>query len=45
MAEDPRPFLHFKTLAKFKEKLEDGTINENKHFVVIKDEQLLWVRG
>lgn len=45
MAEDPRPFLHFKTFAKFQQKLADGTINPNKHFVVIKDEGLVWIRG
>lgn len=45
MAEDPRFLLHFKTLAKFKEKLADGTINENRHLVFIKDEKLVWCRG
>lgn len=45
MAEDPRPFLHFKTLAKFKEKLADGTVNPDKHFVVIKKEGLVWIKG
>ena len=45
MAEDPRIFLHFKTFEKFQEKLNDGTINPNKHFVVIKDEGIIWVKG
>lgn len=45
MAEDPRLLLHFKTLAKFKEKLADGTVNPDRHFVVIKDEKLIWIRG
>lgn len=45
MAEDPRFLLHFKTLAKFKEKLADGTISENRHLVFIKDEKLVWCRG
>lgn len=45
MAEDPRLLLHFKTLAKFKAKLADGTINPERHFCVIKDEKLIWIRG
>lgn len=45
MAEDPRIFLQFKTLAKFKEKLADGTINSNRHLVFIKDEKMIWARG
>lgn len=45
MAEDPRFILHFKTLAKFKQKLADGTVSENRHLVFIKDEKLLWCRG
>lgn len=45
MAEDPRLLLHFKTLAKFKEKLADGTVNPDRHFVIIKDEKLIWIRG
>lgn len=45
MAEDPRFLLHFKTLAKFKEKLADGTVNPDRHLVFIKDEKLVWCRG
>ena len=45
MAEDPRPFLHFKTFEKFQAKLADGTINPNKHFVTIKDKGLIWIKG
>lgn len=45
MAEDPRFILHFKTLAKFKQKLADGTVSKNRHLVFIKDEKLLWCRG
>lgn len=45
MAEDPRFLLHFKTLAKFNEKLADGTISENRHLCFIKDEGLIWCRG
>lgn len=50
MAEDPRIFLHFKTLAKFNEKLADGTINPDKHLVFIKGtdtkpEGIIWCRG
>lgn len=45
MAEDPRFLLHFKTLAKFKEKLADGTVSEQRHLVFIKDAQLVWCRG
>lgn len=45
MAEDPRFILHFKTLAKFKQKLADGTVSESRHLVFIKDEKLLWCRG
>ena len=45
MAEDPRIFLHFKTLAKFNEKLADGTINPDRHVVFIKQEKMLWCRG
>lgn len=44
MAEDPRLILHFKTFAKFKEKLSDGTINKNKHFCVIQETNQFWVR-
>lgn len=45
MAEDPRFLLHFKTKAKFDEKLADGTISENRHLCFIKDEGLVWCRG
>lgn len=45
MAEDPRFLLHFKTLDKFKEKLADGTVSEQRHLVFIKDAQLVWCRG
>lgn len=45
MAEDPRFLLHFKTLAKFKEKLADGTVNPDRHLVFIKDQKLVWCRG
>lgn len=45
MAEDPRFLLHFKTLTKFKEKLGDGTISENRHLCFIKDAGLIWCRG
>lgn len=45
MAEDPRFLLHFKTLAKFKEKLADGTINPDRHLVFIKDAKMVWCRG
>lgn len=45
MAEDPRLLLHFKTLSKFNEKLNDGTVNINKHFAVIKDINSVWIKG
>lgn len=45
MAEDPRFLLHFKTKAKFEEKLADGTVSENRHLCFIKDEGLIWCRG
>lgn len=48
MAEDPRLILHFKTRAKFEQKLNDpndDTINPNKHFVIISDSRQFWVRG
>lgn len=45
MAEDPRFLLHFKTLAKFNEKLADGTISSDRHLCFIKDEKLIWCRG
>lgn len=45
MAEDPRHLLHFKTLAKFNEKVADGTVSTDRHIAYIKDEQLLWCRG
>lgn len=44
-AEDPRFLLHFKTLAKFNEKLADGVVSSNKHLCFIADEQLIWCRG
>lgn len=44
-AEDPRFLLHFKTLAKFNEKLADGTVNANKHLVFIKDAKQVWFKG
>lgn len=42
---DPRTILHFKTLAKFNEKLGSGRIDPNKHFCVISDAKMFWVRG
>lgn len=45
MAEDPKFLLHFKTLKKFQEKLNDGTVSENRHLVFIKDAQLIWCKG
>lgn len=44
-AEDPRFLLHFKTLAKFKEKLADGTVSADKHLVFIKDAKQVWFKG
>lgn len=44
-AEDPRFLLHFKTLAKFNEKLADGTVSANKHLVFIKDAKQVWFKG
>lgn len=44
-AEDPRFLLHFKTLAKFNEKLADGTVNADKHLVFIKDAKQVWFKG
>lgn len=45
MAEDPRFLLHFKTLAKFNEKLADGTVSADRHLCFIKNEKLIWCRG
>lgn len=45
MAEDPRFLLHFKTKAKFDEKLADGTISANRHLCFINNEGLIWCRG
>ena len=44
-AEDPRFLLHFKTLAKFNEKLADGTVSADKHLVFIKDAKQVWFKG
>lgn len=44
-AEDPRFLLHFKTLAKFNEKLADGTVSADKHLVFIKDAKRVWFKG
>lgn len=44
-AEDPRFLLHFKTLAKFNEKLADGTVSADKHLVFIKDTKQVWFKG
>lgn len=44
-AEDPRFLLHFKTLAKFNEKLADGTVSVDKHLVFIKDAKQVWFKG
>lgn len=44
-AEDPRFLLHFKTLAKFNEKLADGTVSADKHLVFIKDAKKVWFKG
>ena len=44
-AEDPRFLLHFKTLAKFNEKLADGTVSADKHRVFIKDAKQVWFKG
>lgn len=44
-AEDPRFLLHFKTLAKFNEKLADGTVSAGKHLVFIKDAKQVWFKG
>lgn len=44
-AEDPRFLLHFKTLAKFKEKLADGTVSADKHLVFIKNAKQVWFKG
>lgn len=44
-AEDPRFLLHFKTLAKFNEKLADGTVSADKHLVFIKDAEQVWFKG
>lgn len=43
--EDPRFLLHFKTLAKFNEKLADGTVSADKHLVFIKDAKQVWFKG
>ena len=45
VAEDPRFLLHFKTLAKFNEKLADGTVSADKHLVFIKDAKQVWFKG
>lgn len=45
MAEDPRFLLHFKTKAKFEQKLADGTVSNNRHLCFINDEGLIWCRG
>jgi hypothetical protein len=37
--------LHFKTLAKFNEKLADGTVSADKHLVFIKDAKQVWFKG
>lgn len=44
-AEDPRFLLYFKTLAKFNEKLADGTVSADKHLVFIKDAKQVWFKG
>lgn len=44
-AEDPRFLLHFKTLAKFNEKLANGTVSADKHLVFIKDAKQVWFKG
>lgn len=44
-AEDPRFLLHFKTLAKFNEKLANGTVSADKHLVFIKDAKRVWFKG
>lgn len=44
-AEDPRFLLHFKTLAKFNEKLSEGVVSASRHLCFISDEQLIWCRG
>lgn len=44
-AEDPRFLLHFKTLAKFNEKLADGTVSADKHLVFIKNAKQVWFKG
>lgn len=44
-AEDPRFLLRFKTLAKFNEKLADGTVSADKHLVFIKDAKQVWFKG
>lgn len=41
----PRFLLHFKTLAKFNEKLADGTVSADKHLVFIKDAKQVWFKG
>lgn len=45
MAEDPRFLLYFKTLKKFNEKLNDGTVSANRHLVFIDKPKLIWCRG